>query len=103
MTLCASRRREPAKSLMVSRALTICSLDRSHQLGSSNGAPLKSAMLVPRLGFSNAKVLRGRPSQHHITRMTFDQGGDAASQDVSPNGATWNRWTMTAYQIRPVQ
>jgi hypothetical protein len=38
MTLCASRRREPAKSLMSSRALTICSLDRSHQLGSSNGA-----------------------------------------------------------------
>jgi hypothetical protein len=46
MTECASNRRDPAKPLMISRALTICSLDKSHQDGSSNGAPLSSAKLV---------------------------------------------------------
>jgi hypothetical protein len=46
ITVCANKRREPAKSLTISRALAICSFDNSHQLGSSNGAPLRSAMVV---------------------------------------------------------
>ena len=46
MTVWASSRREPANPLMSARALTICSLDSSHQDGSSNGAPDSSATLV---------------------------------------------------------
>ena len=46
MMVWASRRRDPAKSLTMSRVLTICALDRSHHVGSSNGAPVSSASWV---------------------------------------------------------
>ena len=43
---CAKSRREPAKPLISARASAICALDRNHQVGSSNGAPLSKARLV---------------------------------------------------------
>ena len=56
-------------------------------------------------GVSNAKVLRGRPSpaSHNAYDVRPRSRCNAASQDESRNGAPWNKWTMTAYQIRLVQ
>ena len=46
ITVWASRRLDPAKSLTICRVLAICSLESSHHVGSSNGAPLSSASWV---------------------------------------------------------
>ena len=68
-----SRRLDPAKSLTMSRVLTICAFDSSHQVGSSNGAPVSTVSADPTFALGHRNHRQNRKAALLAKRRLLEE------------------------------